>query len=183
MVVESAVNETRSRVVPFWMALPSQSIVFKPDTRLRPGVSAINHTIRITMEIPRGNSREDNKARKQIIKDFYAKWIAEHPDKKVWNHSLKSFIHIKGQSINETAGHASLSFESTEAVLRITEVLTNATAQESWRPKYGDKNQKPYSKMCLLRWKNCRLIVGYQKSKNEWVQYYLGSEQKKKAVR
>ena len=37
------------------------------------------------MEIPLGNSREDNKARKQIIKDFYASWIAEHPEKKVWN--------------------------------------------------------------------------------------------------
>ena len=32
------------------------------------------------MEIPRGNSREDIKARKQIIKDFYATWIAEHPE-------------------------------------------------------------------------------------------------------
>ena len=135
------------------------------------------------MEIPRGSRREDNKTRKQIIKDFYARWIAEHPEKMVWNHSLKSFIHIKGQSINETAGHASLSFESTAAVLKITEVLTNATVKEIWAPKHGDKNQKPYSKMCLLRWKNCRLIVGYQKSRKEWVQYYLGSEQKNKAVR
>ena len=63
------------------------------------------------MEIPQGNSREDNKAWKQIIKDYYASWIANHPDKKVWNKSLKRFIHIKGQSINETAGHASLSYE------------------------------------------------------------------------
>ena len=136
------------------------------------------------MEIPQGNSREDNKARKQIIKDYYASWIANHPDKKVWNKSLKGYIHVKGQSVNETAGHASLSFESTQAVLQLTEVLKEATVRETWTPKHGDKNQKPYSMMCLLRWKNYRLIVGSQKSKGEWVQYYLGSEQvKNKAVR
>ena len=132
------------------------------------------------MEIPLGYSREDNKARKQIIKDFYASWIAKHPEKKVWNNSLGGYIHIKGQSINETAGHASLSFESTQAVFRLTEVLKSATVKETWVPKHGDKNQKPYSEMRLLRWKKCRLIVGYQKTKGEWVQYYIGSEQAKK---
>ena len=132
------------------------------------------------MEIPQGNSREDNKARKQIIKDFYASWIAEHPEKKVWNNSLKGFIHVKGQSINETAGHASLSIESTQAVFHLTEVLRESIVKETWAPKHGDKNQKPYSVMHLLRWKNYRLIVGYQKSKGEWVQYYLGSEVAKK---
>ena len=35
--------------------------------------------------IPLGRSKEDIKAREQIIKDFYANWIAEHPDKKVLN--------------------------------------------------------------------------------------------------
>ena len=132
------------------------------------------------MEIPQGKSREDNKARKQIIKDFYASWIAEHPEKKIWNNSLNSFIYIKGQSINETAGHASLSYESTQAVIQLTDVLKEATVKETWVPKHGDKNQKPYSVMRLLRWKNYRLIVGYQKSKGEWVQYYIGSEQTKK---
>lgn len=132
------------------------------------------------MEIPQGTTREDNKARKQIIKNFYANWIAEHPEKRVWNNSLKSFIYVKGQSINETAGHASLSLESTHAVFQLTEVLKEATVKEIWVPKHGDKNQKPYSEMRLLRWNNCRLIVGYQKSKAEWVQYYLGSEQTKK---
>jgi len=136
------------------------------------------------MEIPQGNSREDNKTRKQMIKDFYASWIANNPEKKVWNKSLKAFIHVKGQSINETAGHASLSFESTQAVLLLSDVLKEAIVKEIWVPKHGDKNQKPYSEMRLLRWKNYRLIVGYQTSKCEWVQYYLGSEQaKNKAVR
>lgn len=62
----------------------------------------------------------------------------------------------------------------------MTEVLKEATVRETWVPKHGDKNQKPYSKMYLLRWKNYRLIVGFQKSKGELVQYYIGSEQAKK---
>ena len=86
------------------------------------------------MEIPRGNSREDIKARRQVIKVFYASWIAEHPDKKVWNKSLKAYIHVKYQSINETAGHASLSYESTLAVFKMTEVLQNSKAVEKWTP-------------------------------------------------
>ena len=127
------------------------------------------------MEIPRGNSREDIKARKQIISDFYASWIAEHPDKKVWNESLQAYIHVKFQSINETKGHAALSFESTEAVFHLTEILSKARITEKWKPKHDDKNQKPYSQMLLMRWKTYRLIVGYQKSKSEYVQYYVGS--------
>ena len=33
--------------------------------------------------IPAGTRKEDIKAREKIIKDFYAKWISEHPDKKI----------------------------------------------------------------------------------------------------
>ena len=127
------------------------------------------------MEIPRGNNREEIKSRKQIIKDFYANWIAEHPDKRIWNASLKAFIQIKYASINETVGHASFSYASTEAVLNMTEILSNAKVADKWPPKYNDKNQKPYCKMILLRWKTYRLIVGKQKTTGEYVQYYVGS--------
>ncbi len=128
------------------------------------------------LEIPKGNSREDIKARKQIIKDFYASWCAEHPEKKVWNASLQAYIHVKYQSINETAGHAALSYESTEAVMKLSDVLSKAKAAGTLPRKFNDKNQKPYSKMLLLRWKRCRVIVGFQKSTGEYVQYYVGSE-------
>ena len=127
------------------------------------------------MEIPQGNSREDIKARRQIIKDFYAQWIAAHPEKRVWNKSLKAYIYVKFQSINETAGHAAISYESTKAVLLLTEVLQNAAIVERWPPKHNDKNQKPFSRLFLLRWQSYRLIVGLQKSTGEYVQYYLGS--------
>ena len=132
------------------------------------------------MEIPSGTSREDAKARKQIIKAFYAKWIVANPKKRVWNKALGDYIHIKYTSINETAGQASISFESTHEVLRLSEILARAIKVKTMPPKKDDKNQKPYAEMRLMRWKNYRLIVGYQKSKAEWVQYYLGSEQTKK---
>lgn len=125
--------------------------------------------------IPQGNEPEDNKARKKIIGDFYASWIAENPDKIVWNKCLHAYNHVKGQSINETKGHASLSYNSTSAVFHLTEILANATITEKWTPKHNDKNQKPYSQMILMRWKTYRLIVGFQKSLGEYVQYYVGS--------
>ena len=40
------------------------------------------------IDVPQGDSCEDIKKRKQIIKDFYALWNAAHPDKKVWNKKL-----------------------------------------------------------------------------------------------
>ncbi len=183
--MKSAGNEIRSIRLPFQgsSSLHNEITILSSKTRKPPGLLAFTHLNNMTMEIPQGNTREDNKARKQIIKDYYASWIALHPDKRIWNDSLKSFIYVKGQSINETAGHASLSFESTQAVLQMTEILQKATVKETWAPKHGNKNQKPYSKMHLLRWKNYRLIIGYQKSRDEWVQYYIGSEQIKKAVR
>ena len=127
------------------------------------------------MEIPQGNTREDIKARRQIIKDFYAQWIAAHPEKRVRNKSLKAYIYVKFQSINETAGHAAISYQSTNAVMQLSDVLEKAKLVEKWSPKYNDKNQKPYSKLFLMRWKDCRLIVGLQKSTGEYVQYYIGS--------
>ena len=129
------------------------------------------------IDVPQGDSCEDIKKRKQIIKDFYASWNASHPDKKVWNKSLQDYIYVKYQSINETTGHAALSYKSTMAVFHLTEILSNASVSQKWAPKRDDKNQKPYSKMILMRWKTYRLIVGLQKSKNEYVQYYVGSIQ------
>lgn len=72
------------------------------------------------MNIPIGSSPEDIKTRKQIIGDFYAGWIAQHPKKSIWNRSLKDYIHVKFHSINETKGHASGTYESTMAVLNNT---------------------------------------------------------------
>ena len=74
-------------------------------------------------DIPQGRTKEEIKVREHIIKDFYAQWIAEHPDKKVLNKALGKYICVKFLSINETYEKAARSYESALAVFRLTEVL------------------------------------------------------------
>lgn len=50
--------------------------------------------------IPRGFTKEKIKVREKIIKDFYATWCAENPEKKVWNNDLGDYINVKFLSIN-----------------------------------------------------------------------------------
>lgn len=42
----------------------------------------------MTNNIPIGRTKEDIKAREKLIKDFYAQWIAEHPEKKYGTEAL-----------------------------------------------------------------------------------------------
>ena len=124
-------------------------------------------------DIPIGDTREDAKARKQIIGDFYTKWIKEHPDKKIWNRSLGAYIHIKYQSVNETKGQASISYESTREVLNLTTILRKAVIVKRKPAKTNDKNQRAYDEMTILSYKKDRLLVGHQKSTDEYVQYCI----------
>ena len=98
----------------------------------------------------------------------------------MWNKSLKAYIHVKNDSINETLGHAPRSVEATETQTHLTEVLSEAVYVESRPPKFGDKNQKKFSKMLLLRWKNCRVLVGKRKTTGDFVQYYISGGERKK---
>ena len=123
--------------------------------------------------IPAGTRKEDIKARERIIKDFYAKWISEHPDKKIWNEDLQDYICVKYQSINETYNKAARRYESTLAVFRLTEVMEKAVFKEEKSIKPGDKNQKPYSKLLILLYDGIKLTVGVQKTTQEKVQYCL----------
>ena len=123
--------------------------------------------------IPEGHTIKEIKIREKIIKDFYAKWISEHPDKKIWNEDLQDYICIKYQSINETYNKAARRYESTLAVFRLTEVLEKAVLKEERQTKPGDKNQKPYSKLLIMLYDSIKLTVGVQKTTQEKVQYCL----------
>ena len=123
--------------------------------------------------IPTGTRKEDIKVREKIIKNFYAKWISEHPDKKIWNEDLQDYICVKYQSIHETYNKAARRHESTLAVFRLTEVLEKAVLKEERQTKPGDKNQKPYSKLLIMLYDGIKLTVGVQKSTQEKVQYCL----------
>ena len=131
------------------------------------------------IEIPKGDSRNDKIARKQIIKNFYAHWISLNPGKRVWNQELKSYIYIKGKSINETTGQASTSYDSTKEVFRLSDILSHATLIRKMPPKRDSINQKPYSEILIMRHKSALLVVGKQKTTGEYVQYCVSAKIKK----
>ena len=123
--------------------------------------------------IPTGHTKDDIKAREKMIKDFYAKWISSHPDKKIYNKNLKAFINVKFLSINETYEKASRSKESTEAVFRLTEILENAVKIGEKPAKRNTKNQKQFEKLIMMQYGNIKLTVGLQRSNQEYVQYCI----------
>ena len=125
------------------------------------------------MEIPQGNSREEVKLRDQIIKDFYAGWIAENPEKKMWNEDLQDYILVKYLSITETAEKAARQYESTLAVMRLSELLTKSKKVAEVPPKKGTKNQKQFLKMYIMQLDNIKMTVGLQKSTGDKVQYCI----------
>lgn len=127
------------------------------------------------MEIPQGNSREEVRQRDRAIKDFYAGWIAENPEKKIWNDDLKDYIHVKYLSITETAEKAARQYESTLAVLRLSEVLAKSKKIAEVPPKKGTRNQKPFFKMYIMQLENIKMTVGLQKSTGDKVQYCISA--------
>jgi hypothetical protein len=127
----------------------------------------------MTQDIPAGRTKEDIKAREQIIKTFYSEWIAEHPDKKVLNTALGKYIRVKFLSINETYEKAARNYESTLAVFRLTEILQNATLIEELPAKRNTRNQKQFEKLLVMQYENIKLTVGLQRSNQDLVQYCI----------
>ena len=127
----------------------------------------------MTLDIPVGRTKEDIKVREQIIKDFYAQWIAEHPDKKILNMALGKYICVKFLSINETYEKAARSYESTLAVFRLTEILKKATLIEELPAKRNTRNQKQFEKLLVMQYENIKLTVGLQRSSQDFVQYCI----------
>ena len=125
------------------------------------------------MNIPQGNSRAEVKLRDQMIKNFYAGWIAENPEKKMWNDDLQDYILVKYLSITETAEKAARQYESTLAVMRLSELLTKSKKVAEVPPKKGTKNQKLFLKMYIMQLDNIKMTVGLQKSTGDKVQYCI----------
>jgi len=124
-------------------------------------------------DIPTGRAKEDIKIRERIIKDFYAQWIAGHPEKRIFNVTLGKYICVKFLSINETYEKASRSYESTLAVLRLTEILQNAKLISELPAKRNTKNQKQFEKLLMMQHENIKLTVGVQRSNQDLVQYCI----------
>ncbi len=122
--------------------------------------------------IPPGNSREEIKIRDKAIKDFYASWNAKHPEKQMWNDDLQDYINVRFLSIEETSEKAARQYESTIAVFRLTELLTKSKKLYEVEPKKGNKNQRSFVKMLIMRLDDIKMTVGVQKSGNK-IQYCI----------
>ena len=141
-----------------------------------------------------GETTEDKKQRKQFIIEFYGKWIAEHPEKRLFNKSLGAFIEVRFLSVEETAGHASVSYNSTLSVTFLSEVIKNAVVQKDKKgniiadsPKPNVKNQKRFwltpifnSKIYVMMYEKAgfgkiKLTVGELRGSGQNIQYCVSA--------
>ena len=128
--------------------------------------------------IPTGDSPEDRRVRNRLIRQFYHSWMEKNEEKKVFNHSLNDFIYVKYVSVNETAGHASLRYLSTLAVLQLDAILPNAVIKDKKPANSRTKNQKGFKRMLIMEY-HCpgiglvRLTVGEKASDGLKIQYCI----------
>ena len=129
-------------------------------------------------DVPVGDSAEDRRKRNRLIRQFYYQWMDRNEERKVFNKSLNEYIHVKYISVNETAGHASLRYLSTLAVLQLDAILPNALLKEVRPINSKTKNQRGFSRMLIMEY-SCpaiglvRLTVGQKGTDGTKVQYCI----------
>lgn len=132
----------------------------------------------LTEDVPTGDSTADRRARSRLIRQFYYQWMCKNEERRVYNHSLNDFIYVKYVSVNETAGHASLKYLSTLAVLQLDAILPNAVLKEQKPANKKTKNQKGFKRILIMEY-HCpgigpvRLTVGQKGSDGTKVQYCI----------
>ena len=131
-----------------------------------------------TIEIPSGDTKEDKKRRKQIIKDFFRLWEYANPEKRVFNKSLNDFIHIRYISVDETSGQASHRYVSTLAMMFLSEILENARQKGTHRnADQTKKNQKGFEKIITLEYRKefgtIKVTVGVKRGTKEKILYCI----------
>ena len=142
-------------------------------------VESIREDNNITAEdIPTGDSPEDKRARHKLILSFYHQWKRRNPEAKRYNFSLKDYINIKNVSLTETAGHASLTYLSTLAVLQLDAILTNAVFIEKVHANQKKQNQNKFESMLRMEYRCVgigliKLLVGVKRSDKTKVQYCI----------
>jgi len=129
-----------------------------------------------SLNLPKDDSTEAKKERKQFIIALYMQWIAVNSTKQIFNKSLNDFINVRFLSIQETAGHASHTYKSTIAICYLTEILENAERITSVKPKPENKNQQRFSEIIVMEYSKdgfgkIKLTVGVLKGSKQKVQY------------
>ena len=129
-------------------------------------------------DIPIGDTPEDRRARHKLILQFYHQWKRKNPEAKRYNINLKDDINIKNVSLVETAGHASLTYLSTLAVLQLDAILTNAVFIEKVPANQNKSNQNKFESMLRMEYQCVgigliKLLVGVKRSDKTKVQYCI----------
>mgnify|MGYP003293415400 CR=1 FL=1 len=129
-------------------------------------------------DIPTGDSVEDRRKRQKLIQAFYAHWKEMNPELRVFNDSLQDYIYVKYISIQETAGHAALTYLSTLAVLQLSAILRESVLERELAPKQHTINQQQFQKMLQMRHNlpgigRVKLMVGVKRSDKMKVQYCI----------
>jgi len=129
-------------------------------------------------DIPTGDSVEDRRKRQKLIQAFYAHWKEMNPELRVFNDSLQDYIYVKYISIQETAGHAALTYLSTLAVLQLSAILRESVLERELAPKQHTINQQQFQKMLQMRHNlpgigRVKLMVGVKRSGKMKVQYCI----------
>ena len=129
-------------------------------------------------DIPAGNSVEERRARQKLIWRFYEQWKKDHPELSVYNNDIKENINIRHISIEETSGHASLTYLSTLAVLQLDQILQNAVLVGEKSVKGTTSNQRMFNKIILMEYNlvgigRVKLTVGVRRSDRTKVQYCI----------
>lgn len=146
-------------------------VPYEEDTAIEDGVISED-------EIPTGDSTEDKRRRHKIILEFYHYWKQRNPEAKRFNLDLQDDINIRYISLEETAGHASLTYLSTLAVLQLDAILTNAVLVEKLPANQKKHNQKGFESLLRMSY-NCPgigivlMYVGVKRSDKSKVQYCI----------
>lgn len=127
--------------------------------------------------IPMGDSIKDIEQREIIILDFFERWSATNPERKVYNEKLGEFIYVRAISIIEAKEHSAKSYRSTRAIMIIDEVLQNASPIRRVPKKTGNRNQKEFEYMLVMVYKHpeigaVKLTVGVRQNSRK-IQYGL----------
>lgn len=126
--------------------------------------------------IPTGQTMDDIRKRQEIISQFFYQWKQSHPEKKIFNHSLDDFIHVRSISIEEAKEHAAKSWKSTKAIFILDEILEYAKKISITPTKQGNKNQSKFEKMLIMSYQVkeiglIKLTVGIMRSNKNKIQY------------
>lgn len=126
--------------------------------------------------IPTGQTLDDIRKRQEIISQFFYHWKQSHPEKRIFNHSLDDFIHVRSISIEEAKEHAAKSWKSTKAIFILDEILEYAVKIAATPTKQGNKNQNKFEKMLIMSYQVkdiglIKLTVGIMRSNKNKIQY------------